>query len=192
MHAHATRVPLLVAALLAIAASASAQAITLVASGDTLRAAAPSFHFIEGPVVERLRDGRSIRVDIDVTVRDQAIGPDLARVSRTFTVSFDLWEERFAVVRTGTPPRGISHLGARDAEAWCLDQIEVPRAALAGRGRGATVWVRIEARADVPESRSPEAGVASALERLIETLGRRRADGRLRWAIEAGSLRLPE
>ena len=47
---------LLGAVFLATAASASAQPVTLVPSGDTLRASAPSFHFIEGPVVDRLRD----------------------------------------------------------------------------------------------------------------------------------------
>lgn len=192
MSAPATCAMLLGAVFLATAASASAQPVTLVSSGDTLRASAPSFHFIEGPVVDRLRDGRSIRVDIDVAILGRATGPDIARVSQTFTLSFDLWEERFAVVRSGTPPRAISHLAARDAEAWCLDQVEVARAALSGMGRGASVWVRIEATTDVPESRSSAVGVGSALERLVETLGRRRSEDPIRRTMEFGPLRLPE
>ncbi len=192
MSAQATCAMLLGAVLLATAASASAQPVTLVPSGDTLRASAPSFHFIEGPVVDRLRDGRSIRVDIDVAILGRATGPGIVRVSQTFTLSFDLWEERFAVVRSGTPPRAISHLAARDAEAWCLDQIEVPRAALSGMARGAHVWVRIEATTDVPESRTSAVGVGSALERLVETLGRRRSEDPIRRTMEFGPLRLPE
>ena len=44
------------------------------------------------------------------------------------------------------PSRSVSHLTARDAEAWCLDSLTVPLSALGRLGRDAPFWIRLEYR----------------------------------------------
>jgi hypothetical protein len=55
-------------------------------------------------------------------------------------LSYDLWEERFAVARAAPEPAAISHLTEREAEQWCLDSLALPSANL-GTGR---FWLRLE------------------------------------------------
>ncbi len=85
---------------------------------------------IEGVVAEHLKDGRSVRVDFEMTILDKAQGAAITQNRQSFTLSFDLWEQRYAVTRTGAAPRSISHLAARDAEAWCLENLALPLTAL--------------------------------------------------------------
>lgn len=180
----------IVAAMLGMGRAAAAQAIGLVPAADGLRPRAAGFTFIDGTVLERLRDGRAVRVDLELVVEARG-GSPAARIAQTFTLSFDLWEERFAASRVGTPPRATSHLDARAAEAWCVDQLVLPRAALAGLRPGTDVWVRLVSRAQLPIASS--AGDAlSPLGLLIESLSRPDGSGDVRRTIEAGPLRLPE
>lgn len=169
--------------------AAAAQTIGLVVVGDTLRPRAATFTFIDGLVLDQLRDGRSLTIDIELTVRRND-GTRLAGVAHTFTLSFDLWEERFAVSRAGDPPRAISHVRARDAEAWCLDQLAVPRSAVAGVGRDTAIRLRLESRARAV--RPAEDKPPSVLGQLIESLSRRRTGGDIRRTLDAGPLRLQE
>ena len=69
-----------------------------------------------------------MRVDFELTVLSQPEGPIVKREVQGFTLSFDLWEERFAVSRAGSPPRSISHLRANDAENWCLENLTMSAA----------------------------------------------------------------
>jgi hypothetical protein len=89
--------------------------------------------FIAGPVLERLQDGRSVRVDFDLIVLEKPNGAIITRTQQSFNLSFDLWEQRFAVTRIGPMPRSISHLTARAAEDWCLDNVTVPSRRSAAR-----------------------------------------------------------
>ena len=54
-----------------------------------------------GTVSDRLQDGRSVRVDFELAVLEQAARADDRQAQQSFNLSFDLWEERFAVTRIG-------------------------------------------------------------------------------------------
>ena len=43
-------------------------------------------------------------------------------------------------------PRSISHLTARAAEDWCLDNVTVPLASMSRIGRDTPFWVRVDYR----------------------------------------------
>lgn len=176
--------------VLVLARGAAAQAVTVLEDGGTLRVRAPAFGFIEGQVLERLRDGRSVRVEIELSVFIRADGQAIATARETCTLSFDLWEERFAATRAGTPPRSISHLRANEAEAWCLDQVGVPRDAVASLAPEAPVWIRLQSRAELPVPQPVESDSVLALGRLIEALSQRQPPGDARRVIEAGPLRI--
>ena len=55
-------------------------------------------------MLARLKEGRSVRVDFELTVLAKPDGPVVKQAMQAFTLSFDLWEERFAVSRVGSPP----------------------------------------------------------------------------------------
>ena len=185
------RLVLLVTALvLSPAARLSSQATTVSAAGGALRVHAPAFAFIEGDVLARLRDGRSLRLDLELSVLAQAGGQGVAQDRQSFNVSFDLWEERFAVTHLDAPGKSVSHLTADAAEAWCLGQLAVPLSRLGRLGRDGPLWLRLEYRAVDPAEAAPAGDSALSLGRLIDALSRRPA-GELRKSMEAGPLRLP-
>ena len=81
----------------------SRQAVTVSVAGAALHVQAPTVTFIAGDILKRLRDGRSVPLEIELEVLGRSGGPVVARARASFTVSFDLWEEWFAVRSTGPP-----------------------------------------------------------------------------------------
>ena len=109
---------------------------------------------------------------------------------QAFTLSFDLWEERFAVSRAGSPPRSISHLRVKDAENWCLENLTMSISSL-GIGRDTPFWLRLVYR---PQDLAPvaeEQGERYTLQALIDRLSRRRGEGDLAKSVSGGPFRLP-
>jgi hypothetical protein len=104
-------------------------------------------------------------------------------------LSYDLWEERFAAAVAATPSQSISHLTAAAAEAWCVQQVTVPLAALGGLARNVPFWVRLDYRVlnggAAPERE--EGGLT--LRGMIEVFGRRQS-GEIAHGIEAGPFRV--
>jgi hypothetical protein len=185
-----TRV-LLVATAVALSAASAAQGTQLWVSPAGVHVRVAAVGLIEGRILERLLDGRSVEVDVRLDVLTRPAGPSATRATQSCTFSFDLWEERFAVRSAGPPPRSISHLPAREAEAWCVDQLTVPLAALGGGAGDRSFWIRLDLHAADPAS-SPATGLDEglSLQRLIDVLSQRRREGAAHRTIEAGPLRL--
>jgi hypothetical protein len=180
----------LLALVLVAATRLGAQTLTVRAVSDALHVRASELGFIAGPVLERLQDGRSVRVDFELTILDRRQGATVARSQQSFNVSFDLWEQRYAVTRIGPMPRSISHLSARAAEDWCLDNVTVPLAAFGRTSRDAAFWVRLDYQVqDRAAITTPEESTFT-LQTLIDVLSRRREDQDRRKSIEAGPFRL--
>jgi len=179
---------LVLVALLAASASAWArQSMTISTTGGVLAVQAPGFGFIEGEVLGRLRDGRSLRIDFELSVLSQPAGAAIAKGRQSFNLSYDLWEERFAVTRIGTPSRSVSHLKIKDSEAWCLEHLTVPLTELSRIGRSSTFWLRLEYR--VPEDAGADSDAAFSVRSLIDAFSRKRRDGQLGKSIQAGPFR---
>ena len=175
----------------AAAADPSTQSMTFKTAGGALQVQAPGVAFIEGAVANRLRDGRSIRIEVGLTVLEQPRGATVAQTQQSYALSFDLWEERFAVTRIGTPARSISHRTAKNAEAWCLEHLTIPLTALSRLGRDTPFWIRLAYRVqDGPAVAEPDTGEGLTLTALIDRLSRRRAQTEAERAVEAGPFRL--
>ena len=168
----------------------AAQTLTVNAAGDALRVQARNFNFLEGPVLTRLKEGRSVRIDFELTVLSKPEGPTVKQAVQGFTVSFDLWEERFAVSRTGSPPRSISHLRANDAESWCLENLTMSISSL-GFGRDTPFWLRLVYRVQDLAPVTEDPGDRYTLRALIERLSRRREEADLAKSVSGGPFRLP-
>jgi hypothetical protein len=99
------------------AARSSAQTLTVDAVGDVLRIRAPGFSFLKGDPLARLKDGRSVRVELAAMVLPAPGKSPAATTRRIFALSYDLWEERFAVTAVDKRSQSVSHLMAAAAEA---------------------------------------------------------------------------
>jgi hypothetical protein len=175
------------------AARLSAQPATVSTAGDAVHVRAPEFSFIKGEPLVRLKDGRSVRVDIELAVLPKPGAPPAAQSRQTFILSYDLWEERFAVTLPGVPSQSISHLTSTGAEAWCLERLTVPLGALGQLGSNPPFWIRLQSRIHDADGR-PDAKDSGAftLRGLIDALSRRRPAEDLMHSIEAGPFRLRE
>ena len=109
------------AVLLVLVASApmrvSGQTITVDAVGDALRIHAPGFSFLKGESLARLKDGRSVRIELVAAVLSAPGKSAAAATRRIFALSYDLWEERFAVTAVEARAQSVSHLALTAAEA---------------------------------------------------------------------------
>lgn len=126
-----------------LAVTLGAQAVTVSRVADAVAVRAPAFTFIKGEPLVRLKNGQSVRVDLELSVLPRPGGSAAANTRQQVVLSYDLWEERFAVTLVGTPPRSVAY-STSAAEAWCLEQLTVPVAALGRLGRDEPFWIRLE------------------------------------------------
>jgi len=165
----------------------AAQSFSARIDGDQLRIALPRLHFIGGEALNRLRDGVTVKYQVELS----ALDPNnrvLARSEQQFAISYDLWEEKFAVSNLGPSSRSISHLSADRAEAWCVDNISVPVAAVSGNP---TFWMRLDYRVvDATPSAETADNSGFTLSGLIDIFSRRARKEQLRGSEQIGPFRL--
>jgi hypothetical protein len=158
--------------------------------GDNIHVVAPQLHFLSGKPLERLKDGASVTFFSQLTLSTDANRSVFRRLPERFVVSYDLWEEKFAVTRLSGNPRSASHLSAGAAEAWCLERMSI---SAAGLDPQRPFWLRFELRAADPKE---EAGILGEpginITRLIELFGRRPRAEQPQWTLDAGPLRLAD
>lgn len=183
---------LALALLLGASPAALAQPVRVTSTGGALTLRATGFSFLKGDPLARLKDGRAVRVEMALFVLPEPGKSPAATVRRIFSVSYDLWEERFAVATVESRPRRVSHLNAAAAEAWCLDQLAVPIDGLGSLGTNAPFWIRLEYRIlDGDAGATDDEGSPFTLQALIDALSRRRRPEVPGDTIEAGPFRLP-
>lgn len=165
-----------------------AQSLLVRLTDDHLRVSAPALRFVTGKPLERLHDGAPVVFALQLSLSVDAQAATLLRDIQRFVMSYDLWEEKFSILKLGHPRGAVSHLSAEGAEAWCLDSLALPASGLAPEK---PFWIKLEGR--VEEAAEP-AGLESegnvSLSRLIELFSRRTRSEQTRWAAAAGPLRL--
>ncbi len=155
----------------------------------SLQVSARRLHFITGRTLERLRNGISVPFDFQLTISAGTKSNALARAFERFVVSYDLWEEKFSVVRL-RDRKSSQRLSATQAESWCLDNVSVPEA---GIRNGENLWARLEIRsAETREQTAASGGDGISLTTLIEIFSRPVRAQQERWALETGPFRLAE
>ena len=172
------------------AARSSAQPLTVDTVGEALKIRAPGFNFLKGDPLARLKEGRSVRVELVALVLPGPGKPPAATARRIFALSYDLWEERFSVSTVDARSQSVSHLVMAAAEAWCVEQLAIPLRSLGGLGRDAPYWIRLEYRVLDGDSPSAPDDSGYTLQALIDVLSRRgKAEASPR-SLEAGPFRL--
>ena len=168
-----------------------AQSVTVEAIGNSLKIRAPGFNFLKGDPLVRLKDGRLVRVELAALVLPGPGKPPAATARGIFALSYDLWEERFAVTAVGARSQSVSHLMQAAAEAWCLEQLSIPLGALGALGRDAPFWIRLEYRMLDSDGTADPDDSGYTLQALIDLLSRRRKTVASSPPIEAGPFTLP-
>ncbi len=81
----------------------------------------------------------SFQLTISAGVKGNVVGRSLAR----YMLSYDVWEEKFKVVRLGNFGKFGAHLSATAAEAWCLQNTFLSVGSLP---TDKPLWARLEVR----------------------------------------------
>ena len=176
----------------------SAQTMTVDTVSDTLKIRIGGFSFLKGDPLARLKDGRSVRVELAAMVLPGPGKSAATTVRRIFALSYDLWEERFAVTTVGGRTQSASHLALAAAEAWCIEQLPVPINALGSLGRDVPFWVRLEYRILDSDAAPDSSDSRYTLQGLIDLLSRKKKissttsgqQGESEYAIEGGPFRI--
>ncbi len=153
-----------------------------------IHVSAPTLHFLTGKSLSRLHDGAAVPFDFQLIITSGSKNNVVARALERFTVSYDVWEEKFSVVRVSDFRKSGMRLSANSAEAWCLDNIFVQAASLPA---GQQLWARLEIRS--VESKEPlDASPGINLATLIEIFSRPSRPQQDRWSLESAPFQLAD
>jgi hypothetical protein len=157
------------------------------AAGE-IHVTAPTLHFLTGKSLSRLHDGAAVPFDFQLIIASGSKNNVVARSLERFTVSYDVWEEKFSVVRVRDFRRSGMRLSASSAESWCLDNIVIPAAAVPP---GQQLWARLEIRS--AETKEPLAATSGInLATLIEIFSRPSRPQQDRWSIDSAAFQLAD
>jgi hypothetical protein len=166
----------------------SAQALRVRLDGDDLRISAPQLRFLSGKPLEKLRDGASVVFLAQLSISTEVNAPAIKRAVDRFVVSYDVWEEKFAVSRTGLERE--THLSSAAAESWCLEHLAI---GIEGLAPDKPFWLRLELRAEDARDQAAVVGESGInLTRLIEVFSNPAHAQQMRWELTAGPVRLME
>lgn len=179
----------LLTASAALPAALLGQEMRSVWNGAEVRVSAPSFRFLSGGVLDRLRNGTAVAFDFQLSLRHGPVV--LRRAPERFVFSYDLWEERFSVTRlsrNALEKKNISQVDKGKAESWCLSNLSAPTD---GVDPSRPLTVHLEVRAEAPRDRSPIDGDSGiSLTGLIELFSRPPLPSQTRWTLQQGPVRL--
>ena len=176
------------AVLLAGKAAAMGENLKVRVEGDRLRLSGP-VHFLVGRPLERLQNGAVVSFVLQLTVRSERAGRVLAHLTERFTFSYDLWEEKFAVTRQGTPARSASNLSTATSEAWCLDNLSL---AITQVPADRPFWIALEYESEENKD-SAKSDASTVIASMIDIFSRRsRDEQQVRGTSESGPFRLDE
>ncbi len=154
--------------------------------GDQLFVSAAGLDLVREPLFGRLMNGGTVAYDFHVALWVGNKNTVRRRAFERFVVSYDLWEEKFAVTGLRNPRIAARNLKAREVGAWCLEHVALHAADLKPADN---LWVKLEVRAADPrrDSRLLEPdGVNIA--NLIGLLSGPARAGEQRWTAESSQL----
>jgi hypothetical protein len=169
---------------------AAAEPLHVSFDGDNLHVATPGLHFLTGKPLERLRDAATVVFLSQLTVFSDDRDTVFRRLPERIIVSYDLWEEKFAVSIPGPAARSKSHMEAAQAEAWVIDGLAV---SALGIDPTRQFWLEFELRtADRRELSKLVGDTGISVSSLIEMVTRQPGLDDYYRSLRAGPLRLAD
>ena len=189
MRSQASRAGLLtVVSFVVSAMSVSNQDLIVQRNGDLIGVVAPRLHFLTGKSLQRLHDGAVVPFDFQLSLAAGLKNNVVERAFERFTVSYDVWEEKYSVVRLRDFRKSGLNLSANAAESWCLNNI---------RARASTLplheelWARLEVRSAEPKDPSSMfANPGISIAALIGIFSRPPRPAQDHWVLESAVFRL--
>ncbi len=158
-------------------------------AGGFLRVTAPQFHFLEGKALEQLHNGAAVTYVFDLSLVPGQGNLPAVHFQERFTVSFDLWEERFSILQAGSAGKSASHLTTAMAEAWCLENLRLP---VPVQDPGGTSVLKLDCWTVENKGESNGEDSVLTLAGLIDSLSRKGRDAPPHWQAVSAPLHLPE
>ncbi|MEZ5351807.1 MAG: hypothetical protein R2762_04165 [Bryobacteraceae bacterium] len=148
----------------------------------------PRMDLFRGAVLTRLKNGSAVAFDFHLSLWTGNKDIVRRRSFERFVVSYDLWEEKFAVTTLRKPRAAANGLSPRQVEQWCLEHISIPAPDLSRETR---LGARLDVRA-VDPGRDAElfTGDALSLTGLVELLSRPARKDENRWTFESAAIQI--
>jgi hypothetical protein len=166
----------------------SAQTVSVKLDGDQLRMVAPQLHFLGSEVLQRLHNGIAVNYVFKIGISPNRYTKPTAEISYRFVISYDIFEEKFAVSRIEPNPRSITHLSEAAAQLWCLDSIALPTSALPPNQ---SFWVTMEYQTVEPKPSTTESS-ESLIGQLIDAFSKKAQREESRGTIMGGPFTLSD
>jgi hypothetical protein len=178
-----------------VATAMFAEELILRAQGSRLDFSAPRLHYLTGRPLARLRNAEPVAFDFQVTLSSANKTNVVKQNTARFVISYDLWEERFAVTKTTPSRKTASHLTAAEAEVWCVQEMSLLD--LNGIAANQPLYASLDIRAaEENETRLfgrdniTDAGIS--LTSLLERFSRPSKSTQPHWTLEAGPVTLEQ
>ena len=124
-----------------------AEDLILHSHNNRLEFAAPHTDFFAGSPMARLQNAAEVPFVIKTTLFSGKKDHVFTSAADRFIVSYDLWEKTYSVVKVEAPRKTASHLTAKAAQKWCIDQMSLD---YTGLSASEPLWARLEIRAEDP------------------------------------------
>ena len=145
------------AALCVLAVTVAPARLLVHLDNDYLRiSVTPRLNFLAGRTLERLKDGASVAFVGQLTiVPDPNSLVTAARSVARFALSYDIWEQKFAVTKMGERAdsrHSKSNLSSAEAtENWCLENLTIERSMIPS---DRPFYVQLDLRAEDPRDQA--------------------------------------
>jgi hypothetical protein len=169
--------------------TAMAQTLRPYVDAEGLHLRSPDLRLLSPEARQRLRNGVTVTYAFRVSLAADRRGARRSSVSYHCVFSYDLWEEKYKVVRLEPGYRSASRLSQAMAEQLCLESLVIP---LAGLAVDSPFWVFVEYQM---EDRNPSPGDADSRTIpgvLIDIFSKRTGEAKSFFTLEAGPFRLSE
>jgi len=180
--------PMLLAALM-FPVVAEAQSLKPYVEGDQLHLRSSNVHILSSEAIKQLRNGATMTYALRVSILGTRKGNIVAAFTYHCVFSFDLWEEKYKVLRREPGYRSASQLSQTAAEQLCLESLIVPVSILpAARDFWLSLAYQMEDRrsVDSTDSSSSIPGI------LVDIFSRRTKDSVPLEIVESGPFRLAD
>jgi len=157
--------------------------------GEQIQFIAPEFRFISEESNQRLHDGATVIYAFRINVSGTKNGDALLALTYHCVFSYDIFEEKYRMVRLEPGFRSASHLTEPAARELCIRSLEVPAAKLHSTMQ---FWIAIEYRLEpTPASRSKDDS-RSLLDTLVDIFSQRSRKSPPADALRGGPFRLED
>ena len=170
--------------------SASSEDLFVRRFAEQIHVIAPRLHFLSGKSLQRLHDGATVPFDFQLSISAGLKTNLVQRAVERFSVSYDVWEEKFRVVRLRDFRKSAAGLSATAAETWCLENLFVPSAGLPADKE---LWARLDVRTVEAKELVPStADSGISIPALIQLLSRPPRPQQDHWMLESASFHLAD